>query len=77
MARRHFTLTLTITLDEDICRDNEDAVTDDLDYLRTTASHEAGRILHKYDPHLDNPTITYTGITYGTLTADPDLDNAL
>lgn len=69
MARRHLTLTLNITLDEDLCRESEDPqalfnLTEDLDYLRTTISAEAGRILHHWDPHLSDPELHRTGITY-------------
>lgn len=74
MTRRHLTLTLTITLDEDLCRQDEDLPFPDgsttigelLNELRTIVSDETGRVLHAYDPHLDNPTIEHTGITYIT-----------
>jgi hypothetical protein len=74
MARRHLTLTLDITLDEDLCRDAETKVVgdgtnvldDDLNYLRTTVAHETGRLLRGYDVQHDNPRIDNCGITYKT-----------
>lgn len=75
MARRHLKLTLTITLDEDLCRTAEDAITrldgdgdspytDSLNILRTAVQHHASIILGPFDPHLDNPIIDYNGIDY-------------
>lgn len=65
MARRHLTLTLTLTLDEDIVRD-EDPVRYDhlLDTLRTATGHIAIVTLDDYDPIVEPPEVTFHGVTY-------------
>jgi hypothetical protein len=72
MARRHLTLTLTITLDEDLCRqhdqpsgpDGDSPYHDTIHTLRTTLQHHTAVILAPYNPELGNPTVNQTGITY-------------
>ena len=77
MARRKLTLTLTITLDEDAVRaddqpasyDGDSRYSDSLNELRAAVQHHAAIILAPYDPHLDIPEILYGGIDY-TVTTD-------
>ena len=64
MARRHFNLTVTFDIDEDLARDNEPDLEDRLDILRTSLHHDVGRVLHRYLPELDGPTVRNVGITY-------------
>lgn len=50
MARRHLTMTLTISLDADLCETATSAYQHALDALRTTAVHDSGALLAPFDP---------------------------
>lgn len=73
MARRLLTLTLTLTLDEDLVRDADDVKWPDgsteytatLDGLRTSVHHEALDHLASLDPVITNgPEFEYRGVDY-------------
>jgi hypothetical protein len=73
MARRHLTITMTVTIDEDLARDAQTPLAPDghshyddvIDELRTTVHHETGRILAALDPDLEAASVAYTGIDFG------------
>lgn len=84
MSRRHLTLTLAFTLDEDTVRNHDQPYTpngdtrysETLDLLRTAIHHQAALILSPFDANVFPPEIEYRGIDYNTRDPNPT-DNAL
>jgi hypothetical protein len=72
MARRHLTITLPLTLDDDACRaddtptapDGDSRYSESIDLLRTAIQHHTAIILAPYDPEFGPPDIEYTSGTH-------------
>ena len=73
MARRHLEFTVTVTLDEDACRELDTPSTPDgdsvyqfaIDDVRTRLVHHTALMLTRLDPVV-SADVRYTGITYET-----------
>jgi hypothetical protein len=65
MARRHLTLTMSFTLDEDTVRDDDpERYEFVLDALRTGVHRTTGITLDEYDPIIESVEVSFHGVTY-------------